>query len=195
MHTARRELRAALRAQRKAVPPAARLDAARRVAAHADAAFHLRARQRIALYSPLDEELDAGPLLELAVRRGCDVYLPRIEDFMSRRMTFRRYSGTLELNRFGIGEPRGIAIAARWLSLVFVPLVAFDGRGARLGMGAGFYDRAFGWRHMRGTWRGPRLIGLAYAFQQVPALEPAAHDVYLDAVVTEQGVIRCSTGS
>jgi 5-formyltetrahydrofolate cyclo-ligase len=61
-------------------------------------------------------------------------------------------------------------------------------------MGAGFYDRAFAFRHLRPGWRGPRLIGLAYAFQQVPALAPGPHDVRLDAVLTEQGVMTCSTG-
>jgi 5-formyltetrahydrofolate cyclo-ligase len=38
------------------------------------------------------------------------------------------------------------------------------------------------------------LIGLAYSFQQVPAIKRQPHDVHLDAVITEQGVVRCSTG-
>jgi 5-formyltetrahydrofolate cyclo-ligase len=65
----------------------------------------------------------------------------------------------------------------------------------RLGMGAGFYDRAFAYRRWRRAWHKPRLIGIAYAFQEVPRIVPAAHDVRLDAVVTEEGVRKCITGS
>jgi 5-formyltetrahydrofolate cyclo-ligase len=110
-------------------------------------------------------------------------------------MSFRRGIATLKRNRFGILEPvGGQALSSRWLDLVFVPVVGFDIRGTRLGMGAGFYDRALAWRHTRNAWRGPRLIGLAYAFQQVDSIAAQAHDVHLDAVVTEKGVLRCSTG-
>jgi 5-formyltetrahydrofolate cyclo-ligase len=45
------------------------------------------------------------------------------------------------------------------------------------------------------VWRGPRLVGVAYAFQQVPKILAAQHDVHLDAVVTEKGVLTCVIGS
>jgi 5-formyltetrahydrofolate cyclo-ligase len=177
------------------LPQRERVAAGIRVARHADLVFRLQAGQRIALYVSLPEELDASPLLALARHRRCEIFLPCIEDYRARRMSFRRETATLVRNRFGIPEPvRGEVIASRWLDLVFVPLVAFDARGTRLGLGAGFYDRALAWRHVRRSWRGPRLIGLAYSFQQVPAIEQQSHDVHLDVVVTEQGVVRCSTG-
>jgi 5-formyltetrahydrofolate cyclo-ligase len=65
----------------------------------------------------------------------------------------------------------------------------------RLGMGGGFYDRTFAFRNTHTRWRRPRLVGLAYSFQQLPMIASAAHDVRLDAVVTEKGVVRCRTGS
>ena len=69
-------------------------------------------------------------------------------------------------------------------------LVAFDAAGNRLGMGAGYYDRALRRRLERSTpWRRPRLIGVAYACQQVPAIPASPWDVPLDLVVTERGVI------
>src|SRR5262249_23530355 len=98
-------------------------------------------------------------------------------------------------NRLGIEEPEGMEIiGARWLDVVFLPLVGFDSRGVRLGTGGGYYDRAFAFRRWRTVWHTPQLIGLAYAVQQVDAITPAAHDVLLDAVVTEKGVIRCAIG-
>jgi 5-formyltetrahydrofolate cyclo-ligase len=37
-------------------------------------------------------------------------------------------------------------------------------------------------------------VGFGYAFQQVERLTAAPHDVFMDAVVTDEGVIRCATG-
>jgi len=190
MQTARKALRARLRAQRRAIDPSQRLQASRLVADQVDRIFHLRAGQRVALYSPLTEELDSAPLVELARARGCQVYLPRIE----RRRHTMRFVAASEItraNHLGIAEPLGSQVCgARWLDLVFLPLVGFDAFGMRLGMGGGYYDRAFAFRNLRNTWRGPKLIGIAYAFQHVPMIEPAAHDVKLDAVVTEGGIVR-----
>src|SRR5207253_1457477 len=88
---------------------------------------------------------------------------------------------------------REVHLRARRLDVVFLPLVGFDAQGVRLGTGGGYYDRAFAFRRGRSAWHVPRLVGLAYAFQQVERIAPAAHDVLLDAVVTDEGIIRCST--
>jgi 5-formyltetrahydrofolate cyclo-ligase len=137
--SARRELRVSLRKLRRALPQRERIAAGMRVARYADLAFRPSAGQRIALYVSLSEELDTGPLITLARHRGCEIYLPCIEDYRARRMSFRRETATLSRNRFGIPEPtHGAPVPSRWLDLVFVPLVAFDVRGTRLGLGAGF---------------------------------------------------------
>jgi 5-formyltetrahydrofolate cyclo-ligase len=103
--------------------------------------------------------------------------------------------GPPRVNAFGIDEPRAPASRRQpllQLETVLVPLVGFDQAGHRLGMGAGFYDRALA-RRRDGTraWRRPRLVGVAFACQEVPAIEPSPWDVALDVVVTERGVIRC----
>jgi 5-formyltetrahydrofolate cyclo-ligase len=192
----RAELRRSLRRRRRAVPAPVREAAARRAARHVDHVLHLRHGWRIGLYASLREELDTGPLIELALRRGCRIYLPVISRaHASRHMSFVEMGDEHRFNRLGIAEPQGRPLpGVRSLDLVFVPLVAFDTRGVRLGMGGGYYDRAFAFRRMRTEWHAPRLVGLAYAFQQLPAIERARHDVLLDMVATEQGVIRCTTG-
>ena len=196
MGAARSELRARLAARRRSVPPLERASAALRVAHHLDAAHYLRANRRIAVYAALPAELDSAALIEMARRRGCLIYLPRIDRRRtSRAMRFVRMRGPLRLNRLGIAEPQTAeAIAPRWLDVVFLPLVGFDRHGVRLGTGGGYYDRAFAFRRWRCTWHAPRLVGLAYSFQQVERIAPASHDVPMDAVVTEEGIIRCSTG-
>ena len=194
---ARKALRAALRAKRRALTPEARGRAARQVARNVDRVFRLRPGLRVALYASFPEELDSGPLIRLARKRGCRIFLPRIDTRTISMKFVEAVAGARETtNHLGIVEPHGTRpIAARWLDLVLLPLVGFDAHGMRLGMGGGYYDRTFAFRNRHTAWRGPRLVGVAYSFQQVPSIARAPHDVWLDAVVTEAGVIRCSTGS
>jgi 5-formyltetrahydrofolate cyclo-ligase len=86
-------------------------------------------------------------------------------------------------------EPEGDAwIGARFLDTIFCAGVGFDRRGARLGHGAGFYDRALAFRHVRQHWQGPRLVALAYSFQVVPLIPVTANDIFMDYLVTERGI-------
>lgn len=193
---ARKALRTELRAKRRAVTPEVRARASRQVARNIDRVFRLRPGMRVAIYASFREELDSGPLLRLARQRGCRIFLPRIDSRTISMKFVEALAGARETtNHLGIVEPHGTrAIGARWLDLVLLPLVGFDAHGMRLGMGGGYYDRTFAFRNRHTAWRGPRLVGVAYSFQQVPSIAREPHDVQLDAVVTEAGVIRCSTG-
>lgn len=148
---------------------------------------------RIAVYSPIDGELDPSPAARYAARIGCRLYVPRILDLRRRRMEF------VEL-RFGCGIGGAKQLVARAtmqrridprsLDVVLVPLVAFDLLGHRLGFGAGFYDRKFAF--LRRAYRTrPLLIGIGYEFQRVDHLVPSPWDVSLHAVTTERGMKRC----
>ena len=77
---------------------------------------------------------------------------------------------------------------ARFLDTIFVPSVGLDRRGAGLGHGAGFYDRALAFRRLRRHWRGPRLVGLAYSFQVVRDIPMAPTDVFMDVLATDKGI-------
>jgi 5-formyltetrahydrofolate cyclo-ligase len=79
---------------------------------------------------------------------------------------------------------------ARALDLLFVPLVAFDDAGNRLGMGGGYYDRTLAYLRLRRHWYRPRVIGLAHTLQRVASLPKNAWNVPVDAVVTERTVHR-----
>ena len=71
--------------------------------------------------------------------------------------------------------------------ILIVPMVAWDRRGFRLGYGGGFYDRTLeGLRAKRPT----IAIGFAFAAQELPEVPVEPVDQPLDALVTEQGVIR-----
>jgi 5-formyltetrahydrofolate cyclo-ligase len=190
-----RELRRLIRARRRAVPAIERHAAGLAIARHVARARLLRSGLRVALFASLPEEVDTAPLIALARARGCRIFLPRIVDRRRPRIVFLPADGALAINRNGIREPQGSrAYPARFLDLVFTPLVAFDARGARLGMGAGFYDRAFAHRRLRRAWHAPVLVGVAFAVQQVQLLSEQPHDVRIDAIVTERGLLRFSGG-
>ena len=191
---ARSTLRASLRALRRGVPAPERKRAGVLIARQADRELHLRPGWRIAAYAAMPDELDAAPLIALAERRGCRIYLPQIERRRrGRRMRFVEHGGPHRTNHLGIAEPETASfLSARALDVVFLPLVGFDRRGVRLGAGGGYYDRAFGFRRLRTSWHSPLLVGIAFAVQEVERIDFAAHDVPLDLVITEREVIRCA---
>ncbi len=187
----RRALRRELRARRRAIQGIARQRAARQLAIKVGASHLLRPGQRIGLYLSMAEEIDTAPLLRLALARGCHIALPRIASLRHDRMRFHDWTGAVERGAFGIREPHGGSMrTARELDVVFLPLVGFDARGNRIGMGRGFYDRYFARRLRLSRYRRPLLVGLAYDVQQVDTLPRATHDVPLDAIVTESSIRR-----
>ena len=181
-----------MRRQRRELPEHVRVRAARAAGRRLAALGLLRGGRRIALYVATAGEMPTDELLEAAADRGCRLYLPRITSERSRRMTFAPLRMPLRPNCYGIPEPASPAGAtsARWLDVVIVPLVAFDPAGTRVGSGAGYYDRALAHLGLRKSWRRPQVIGLAYDFQRVAALERQPWDMPMNLVVTERGVYR-----
>jgi 5-formyltetrahydrofolate cyclo-ligase len=165
------------------------VDAALSVARFISRTRWLAPGKRIGIYASMPQELGTAPLIALAQARGCEIYLPRIVSMRGRRLRFVPLSPRGRFHRFGMHEPAGTDFfATRFLDTIFVPAVGLDGRGARLGHGAGFYDRALAFRRLRRHWRGPRLVALAYAFQVVPRLPVEATDVFMDVIVTDRGI-------
>lgn len=184
-----------MRERRRGLPAAERERAALAACHHLLTLGLPRPGSRIGAYLPVGGELDPWPIIDYATRRGCRVYVPAVTSHRSHRMRFAPLGDDLQPNRWGIREPSAKdAIDGRWLDLVLLPCVAFDDRGGRLGMGAGFYDRHFAFLRHRAAWRRPRLLGLAYDFQRVAPIAPRPWDVPLWGVVTDAG-IRCGIES
>jgi 5-formyltetrahydrofolate cyclo-ligase len=185
-------LRRALRARRRALRPAARAHAEWLLFQHLARSALLAPGSRVALYLAAGTECDVHSVLELAWARGCRVYLPRILDYRQRRMQFVPDRGRYVLNRHRIAEPVAApGIAARELSVIFLPLLGFTMSGARLGSGAGYYDRVLEFQRRRTPGTRPLLIGVGFACQRIDDLDPTAHDVPLDFVATENGLLHC----
>ncbi len=187
-------LRKQLRAARRALDAAThRLHSARAVRGVTRlAAF--AAGKRIAVYLPFDRETDTVALIAAARRRGLRIYVPVIVDKRHARIGFYPLGTTTRPGTFGIAVPRrrGVPVGARWLDLIVVPLVGIDGRGRRLGMGGGYYDRALQFRRLRRVWPGPHLVGLSFECQRTDASFAEHWDVRLNSLATETGVRRFS---
>lgn len=182
------ELRRAMRAVRRSIPPDRAATDAHAAAARlqellATATPTIAAPRRVGSYQPFDGELDPRPIRPLVESDGGTIFLPVCR---GNRLVFAPLDDDTVFapNRFGIDEPTGATtIAALELDLVVVPLVAFDRSGHRLGMGAGWYDRTFGAASVAGV-TAPVLIGYGHDDQEVDELTPAEWDIAMDAIVT-----------
>jgi 5-formyltetrahydrofolate cyclo-ligase len=187
----KRELRRALRAQRNGLSRRERERAAHELARRA-APLLLRHR-RIGFYLANDGEMDLALLMNQALWRGKACFLPVVPPRGQRRLWFTRLTDrpVWRHNRFGIAEHWSThwTRAAR-LDVLFIPLVGFDARGNRLGMGGGFYDASLAYLRARRAWRKPYRIGVAFECQKVESLPADPWDVPLDAVVTEKRLYR-----
>jgi 5-formyltetrahydrofolate cyclo-ligase len=191
------QLRARLRTQRADLEPEAIRAASESIARTLWSQPVMSRAQRIGCYLAVNSEVDCEPAMVEAWARGRQIFLPVLH---SGSLRFAPYApGTrLVLNRFGIGEPavpfRNLVPALR-LDVVLAPLLAFDMHGTRLGMGGGYYDRSLAALSHRSHWRRPRMIGLAYDFQHVPALPRRRWDIPLHAAITENGAYTFAGGS
>ncbi len=141
-------------------------------------------------YRPIRTEIDPTPLMEALHAAGHRLCVPVIQG-RGMALKFREWRPDAEMieGEFGALVPT----AGDWLEprLLIVPLVAFDAEGWRLGYGGGFYDRSLeGLRAQDRTGCRTLAVGFAYSAQQVDTVPCDPTDQPLDAVVTEQGLIR-----
>jgi 5-formyltetrahydrofolate cyclo-ligase len=190
-------LRRELRALRRNLPQSFREAAESAIRRELGRLGLWRRGRRVAAYLALPGEVDLAAGLADGLRRGAHIYVPRIASRRQASLAFVPLGpdALLRRNSYGILEPasRAQRLSVRLLDDVLLPLVGFDAAGHRLGMGAGYYDRALWHRAERNDgWRRPRLIGIAYSVQQVERIASQPWDVPLDLVVTERGVLRCT---
>jgi len=190
--TQKSQLRRQLRQTRAAISIANRQSAAWTVTHYPQILQKLRRGKKIALYVAVGSEFSAWPLIFLALRRGCLVYLP-VVPALGRKLSFVRLDqhSVWQNGAYNIPIPfHTEACQARDLDVVFVPLLGFDQALARLGQGGGFYDTTFAFRRNRQSWKKPRLIGLAFEAQRVAVLPSEPWDLHLDAIATERAYYR-----
>ena len=141
---------------------------------------------RIALYLPHNAEISPLAVADAARDAGKTLFLPVVGD--NHTLCFKAWPAGSELrpNRFGIPEPAaGGPVLAEALDCILVPLLGWNRRGVRLGMGGGYYDRALA------AISDTTLVGVGYACQECDTLSPEAWDVSMNYILTEQTLIAC----
>ena len=187
------QLRKSLRAARRSITPLEREEKSQRLARNLARYLPFRRCKKLAIYLPLPEEVDTAPVLKLAELLRKPIYLPIVgtEGWQKKTMMFAPYlpgETALRENRFGIWEPAvrpGSCIRGIDIEFVCVPVVGFNDDCDRIGMGGGYYDKAFDRRRFQRS----KLVGLAFENQRAE-FTPAGHDVPMHAVITEERVIE-----
>ncbi len=169
-------------AAREALPPPDRAQRSAALEAHlAELLAQLRPRV-LGFCWPVRGEFDCRPLVLRWLAHETLACLPVVTK-PDAAMNFREWrpDSAMLTDRHGIHYPAaGTELTP---DLVLMPVNAFDGRGYRLGYGGGYFDRTLAAMVPR-----PWAIGYGFDLARVASTEPGAHDIALDAVVTEAGV-------
>lgn len=182
------EIRRAAIARRDALAPELRAQSSREIAARLIATADFERAATVLAYASFGSEFDTRLVLEAALRSGKRLLLPRVN----------RASGALDIHvvkdltadlragGWGIPEPHPEicpGCGAEEADWILVPGAAFDRRGGRIGYGRGYYDRLLAKARASGS--PAPFVAAAFETQVEDEIPMAAHDVRVDAVITE----------
>jgi 5,10-methenyltetrahydrofolate synthetase len=145
----------------------------------------------IGAYWPIKGEFDPLPALHRWKEDGELIDQPQLRRIglpvvnkQLKTMTFHAwYPGCpMEEDAYGIPKPKDTEMLTP--TLLFVPCVGYGPGGYRLGYGGGFYDRMLANLSPK-----PFTVGLGFGSGFVSDLEPETHDMPLDAILNDYGVV------
>lgn len=180
-------MRKQIRAARQSLTPEEQHQASEKIVLQAQEQRLLDTGDQVAVYLANDGELDPHKLVDCYWQRKTKVALPVLHPFCAGHLLFLHYhdSSNMQPNKYGIQEPVLSAsdiVLPVTLDQIFVPLVAFDRQGNRLGMGGGYYDRTL--NALKRNNPNTLIIGLAHDCQEVEGLATQKWDVPMHAILT-----------
>ena len=179
---AKAALRLKARKARAAILNTTRPAPARAVAAHFFDAVPLAPTDIVAGYWRIKDEMDCQPILVRLMDGLQPVCLPVVVgDEQPLELRLWEQGAPLYEAGFGTLAPSELSPQVE-PDVIIMPLLGFDKRGTRLGYGGGYYDRT-----LERLSRRPRLVGIAFAAQELDDIPREAHDVPLDIIITEAG--------
>jgi 5-formyltetrahydrofolate cyclo-ligase len=187
------QIRNQLRVKRRSLTPRQQRQSADKLASILGTqSFFLRAK-RVAVYVSNDGEIDPSVIINICLQCGKQCFLPVLHPLGINRLYFARYHRQTQLveNRYGIAEPslKQATLAPAWsLDIILVPLVGFDRRGNRMGMGGGYYDRTLAFV-TAGNSPAPTLVGLAHSCQEISSISTQNWDIPLNNIITDREII------
>ncbi len=137
----------------------------------------------VLVFLPMAEEINLMPLVEAdLVSRFVATRTPDRDG----ELTVHELGGPLEVHRLGFLQPHDSAsmVGPDEIDVALLPGLSFDLHGERLGRGAGYFDRLL--LTMRPN---ARRVGVVPAALVVDKLPTEPHDIAMDYLATEEGVI------
>ncbi len=142
------------------------------------------------LYMPLGNETDTSYIITKALSDGKKIVLP-VTDIKNTDIIpyYADDTTVFDVGAFSISEPKNTAVAnVDDIDTVIVPGIAFSKYGARVGFGKGFYDRFL--KKSRAV-----KIGYCYAYQICDDIIADNHDIPMDYIISECGIIICDNSN
>lgn len=178
------QIRATIRQRRRSLPLAERIQAEQVIYQQVQSHPKLQHAHNVAIFLSFDGEVNTHPIIEYLWQQGKAVYLPIIDPNQPQNLVFLPYQQQTNLiaNKFGIYEPIyaiNNILPHQSLDIIFTPLVAFDKRNYRIGMGGGYYDRLL--KNYQDEEIYP--IGLAFRCQQIAHVANQSWDVQLPEII------------
>lgn len=161
-------------------------EASMQVCHHFFTAVSIKPTDKVAAYFPLEAELDCLPILEKLLEMNIETFIPVIRG-EGRTMVFGRwqYGDPVEFYKDYIPVPFG-TVKCDVPDIILAPVLGFDKNRNRLGYGGGYYDRAIAGLKSE---KNVKFIGLGYSFQELNAVPSEPHDVPLDMMITDKGIV------
>ena len=153
------------------------------IAAGLDALIGDVAGTLVSYYWPFRGEPDLRGWGQTIVDRGGRTALPLVVA-KGEPLVFRQWKQGDKLERGVWNIPIPAEGEPVFPDIVIAPLVGYDPSNYRLGYGGGFFDRT-----LASLPRKPLVIGIGYGSCALPTIYPQAHDIPMDAIVTEAGVV------
>jgi len=181
---ARREIRRRI----ASLAPHERAEASRQIARRLLRLPEFVAAKVVMLFLPMPDEPDTMPIVRAALDAGKTVLLPKVIPETGEMIAcpVTDPSADTTPGTYGILEPVSDAAAeVSRIDFCLVPARAFDRTGARLGRGAGYYDRFMASPHFRAL-----RCGIAFASQVLDSIPCEPHDLPVQVIVTSEEVIR-----
>lgn len=139
--------------------------------------------KHVMLFYPIGSEYSLLPLLKDGSK--C-FYFPSVEGNEMHCVLYNKEQG-FKIGAFNIKEPVGEKLYdISFIDLIFVPALAVDKSGCRLGYGKGFYDRFLKSQHNCTT---AVPISSQLIYDKIPE---ESHDIHVDCLISENGIITCS---
>jgi len=142
------------------------------------------------IFLPISEQKEIDTHFILTILQGKDknVVLPKVTGQKSLKHYLLTDATKFRMNQWNIPEPvDGIEVPPDRIDVVFIPLLAFDKKGNRVGYGKGFYDT-----FLRECRKDVMKIGLSLFQAEDAITDINAYDIPLDYCITPKKIYSFS---